>query len=128
MNNKIATIEDFAVMVQMEFAEIGKRFDGLERRMDKLELRAESFATKEDLKNFATKDDLKHFVTKQDLKHFATKEDLKGFATKEDLKHFATKQDLKDAVGMLKREIQKLDVRTPVIDLEFRVSKLEAGS
>ncbi|MDQ3018761.1 MAG: hypothetical protein M3Q64_02735 [bacterium] len=76
--------------------ELSKEY--FDEQFNKLDVRLETFATKDDLKRFATKDDLddrlKDFATKDDLANFATKDDLANFATKDDLKSFARKDDL----------------------------------
>lgn len=118
MQKRITTIEDLAILVQREFAEIDKKFLAMARRMD-------GFITKEDAKHFATKEDLRGFATKDDLKRFATKDDLKHLATKDDLKRFATKDDLRESVEILRGEIRNIDMRTPMIDLQGRMKKSE---
>jgi predicted nucleic acid-binding Zn-ribbon protein len=101
MNNKITTIEGLAVLVQGEFAEMGKRFDRLEQRMDRLEQRMDRLEQR--------MDKIEQRMDKAELR-------MDGFVTKD---------DFKEGVAGIRREMRNLDMRTPVIDLQIRVKKAE---
>ncbi len=98
-------------------------------------LKAQGFATKDDLVNFATKDDLVNFATKDDLVNFATKDDLK--AQTAELKAFAVEQteelariiagSLAVPVEEIKKEVKDLrkDLNVLSYTVEHNTTKLE---
>jgi chromosome segregation ATPase len=108
MNNKITTIEGLAVLVQGEFAEMGKRFDRLEQRMDKIEQRMDKIEQRMD-KIEQRMDGIEQRMDKAELR----------------MDVFVTKDDFKEGVAGIRREMRNLDMRTPVIDLQIRMNKVE---